>query len=115
NESWRFVDKSYQFQDVTHPWPFAEIVNLQYDGHSLSNIDFVGVKIGDVNNSAEANAQQIKPRNGNRVMQVRAADDQKVEAGQTVDVEFTLPEVVEGFQWTLETKGLTYVGIQSDD
>jgi hypothetical protein len=115
NESWRFVDKSYQFQDVTHPWPFAEIVNIQYDGHSVSNLDFVGVKIGDVNNSAQSNATQVKPRNGNRIMQVHASADQKVEAGQTVEVEFTLPELVEGFQWTLETRGLTYAGVQSDD
>jgi len=115
NESWRFVDKSYQFQDVTNPWPFNEIFNIQYDGHSVNNIDFVGVKIGDVNNSAEANAIQVKPRNGNRIIQVKASVDQRVEVGQAVEVEFTLPEVVEGFQWTLETHGLTFAGIQGDD
>ncbi len=115
NESWRFVDKSFQFQDVTHPWPFAEIINLQYDGHSVNNLDFVGVKIGDVNNSVQANATTVKPRNGNRVLQVNAANDQKVEIGQEVEVEFTIPESVEGFQWTLETRGLTFAGIRSDD
>jgi hypothetical protein len=81
NESWRFVDKTFQFQDVTHPWPFNEIVNIQYDGNSVSNIDFIGVKVGDVNNTAEANATQVKPRNGNRILLVHATADQKVEAG----------------------------------
>jgi hypothetical protein len=91
------------------------LINIQYDGNSVDNIDFVGVKVGDVNNSVEANATQVKPRTGNRVIQVRADIDQKVEAGRPVEVDFTLPEVVEGFQWTLETRGLTYAGINSED
>ncbi|HJW30563.1 MAG TPA: T9SS type A sorting domain-containing protein, partial [Saprospiraceae bacterium] len=115
NKSWRFVDKNYQFADVTHPWPFEEAINIQYDGNSVSGLDFVGVKVGDVNNTVQANALAVHPRNANRVVAVKTNLDQHVEAGQTVEVPFTIPEKVEGFQWTFETKGLDYLDVRSDD
>lgn len=56
NTSWRFVDALYQFQDPQNPWlnAFPE----DYEIQSLSTdmkIDFVGIKIGDVNSSVVAN------------------------------------------------------------
>ncbi len=53
NESWRFVDAAVDFVDPQDPWAFSipesyEIWNLDQD----MDIDFVGVKIGDVNNTA---------------------------------------------------------------
>jgi hypothetical protein len=114
NTSWRFIDKGYQFPDATHPWPFAEIINIQYDGNSVGNLDFVGVKVGDVNNTVQANATQVKPRNGNRLIKVNASANKAIAAGEEVNIEFTLPEPVDGFQWTLETKGLELAGIHSD-
>ena len=52
NDSWRFVDKTYKFVDAENPWPFKEsiqVYDLQND--DMKN-DFVAVKIGDVNSSA---------------------------------------------------------------
>ena len=115
NNSWRFVDKQYQIANPQSPWPFAETINIQYDGHSVSGLDFVGVKIGDVNNSAQANAQQIKPRNGRKMMTIKVEAPETVQAGERVNIKLTLPQRVEGFQGTLETKGLEYAGIHSDD
>ncbi len=115
NTSWRFVDKHFQFADPTHPWPFEEAINIQYDGHSVSGLDFIGVKVGDVNNSVQANATQILPRNGKRVLTVTADADQDVKAGQIVELTLTMPERVAGFQWTLEAQGLEYTGVRSDE
>lgn len=28
NKSWRFVDKSFQFADPNHPWPFDEVIDM---------------------------------------------------------------------------------------
>ena len=54
NDSWRFVDKGYVFQDPLSPLEESftedyEIVNLTTDMH----VDFIAVKIGDVNGTAE--------------------------------------------------------------
>jgi len=60
NESWRFVDAAYEFLDND---PFNAQFPEQYDIDPLSSdmvIDFVGVKIGDVNNSVTANFADIE-------------------------------------------------------
>ncbi len=55
NESWRFVDADFTFNTPTRPWPFAENVNIRDLENNMNNIDFVGVKIGDVNLSSVVN------------------------------------------------------------
>lgn len=53
NDSWRFVDASFVFVDPINPFPFREqlgYLDLQAD---MSTADFVAVKIGDVNGSAD--------------------------------------------------------------
>ncbi len=60
NESWRFVDGMYDFPDPKNPWaePFPEIAELnQFPGIS-DCLFFIGMKIGDVNNSANMNQLQ---------------------------------------------------------
>jgi len=57
NTSWRFVPKSYVFPVLTNPWfeDFPEQkVFTDLDG-GTTNADFVAIKIGDVNGSANAN------------------------------------------------------------
>ena len=64
NTSWRFVPASYAFPDPTNPWAeqFPEVVTVP----SLSGIrsaDFVAIKVGDVNNSANP-VSSLLPGNG---------------------------------------------------
>jgi hypothetical protein len=40
---------------------------------------------------------------------------ESMEIGQVVEVRLTLPQRVAGFQWTLETTGLEFTGVSSDD
>jgi hypothetical protein len=115
NDSWRFVDKNYVMPDPTNPWPFEEAINIQYDGHSVSGLDFIGVKVGDVNNSVQANALQILPRNDKRIVTLKVDAPESVEKGEMVNINLTFPERVLGFQWTLETSGLDYTGVRSSD
>ena len=53
NTSWRFIDKSYQFADPQNPdlskLPEGKI------GTAVSDNDFIGVKVGDLNGNAKAN------------------------------------------------------------
>lgn len=46
--SWRFIPAGYHFPDPSAPWGFPETVGLQC---ASQNINFIGVKIGDVNSS----------------------------------------------------------------
>ncbi len=53
NTSWRFVQATYSFPDATNPWiePFPESKTVTHAGQGDEH-DFIGIKIGDVNNSA---------------------------------------------------------------
>jgi hypothetical protein len=115
NLSWTFVDKKFTMGDPNHPWPYHGEINYQSLSGSIYDNDFVGVKIGDVNNSVQANALQIQPRNGRRVLNAVVRAPETVNQGEEVTMKVTLPEKVAGFQWTLETEGLEYQGISSDD
>lgn len=57
NTSWRFVDKDYVFPNPANPFssPFPEFFNVNNLATSQTGIDFVAVKIGDVNGTAATN------------------------------------------------------------
>ena len=115
NQSWRFVQKGIDMVPG-NPWPFNEHIELDYmsPGSGSAN-DFIGVKIGDVNNSVQANTGQVLPRASTKVMNVKAGGKGTLEQGEEVEVVFQFPEVVSGFQWTMETSGLEFVEVSSED
>lgn len=51
-ESWRFVPSSHVFPDPLQPFPFPTVINLDNIAGSQINVNFIGVKLGDVNNTA---------------------------------------------------------------
>ena len=58
NTSWRFIDEQHVFENESDPWstPFDE----SYDIEGLSDdmwIDFIAVKVGDVNGNVDVNMQ----------------------------------------------------------
>ncbi len=55
NTSWRFVPKSYTFPNPSNPWQdiFPEVINLNNVTTDITNQDFVAIKVGDVNLSAD--------------------------------------------------------------
>lgn len=55
NESWRFVDRSQIFPDIYAPWPFNEEIDIYDLSTDEMTNNFIAVKIGDVNGSAEIN------------------------------------------------------------
>lgn len=115
NESWRFVNKGSQL-DADHPWPFDESIFIEgLSENETTPLDFVGVKIGDVNNTVKANANQITPRNNRDVITVHAVTEKELTKGEIVDIRFVVPGTPAGFQWTLETSGLDFFGIRSYD
>ena len=57
NTSWRFVDSEYNFSNALDPW--ATVIAETYAIEDLSSdmaIDFIGVKIGDVNSDVEVSS-----------------------------------------------------------
>ena len=107
NTSWRFVDRSYTFNNPTDPFaePFPELVNINNIDSDMLNVNFVGVKIGDVNNSVEADnlhgSTSEARNNGTAYLQI---SDRTFRAGETVEVPLSLAKAVDlfGYQATLQ-------------
>ncbi|MBL7827176.1 MAG: T9SS type A sorting domain-containing protein, partial [Saprospiraceae bacterium] len=116
NTSWRFIAKDQVFTNPANPFmdqlqeniPLANALANSFDN------DFVGVKIGDVNNTAISNSlmQADDRTTGTLMMDV---DDRDVKAGEVFDVTFTASEKVQGYQMTLNLNGLAAVGIVSSE
>lgn len=52
NTTWRFVPKTYVFPSPTAPWGFPEKINLVGVSGAVLGQDFIGMKLGDVNSTA---------------------------------------------------------------
>lgn len=104
NESWRFVSKNGGMDDMTNPWPFSEDLILGEQPMEDLKADFVGVKIGDVNNSAEKTllSNTVEGRN-DRVFGLTTRD-QRVQRDDEVFVDFVSASEIdlEGLQMTIE-------------
>ncbi len=113
NESWKFVRKTYVFENPSNP--FQELLpSTSYVSALSSNtqFDFVGIKIGDLNGSATVNdMQQTDERNHQDVLHLDATQ-------QSNTTNFKLKEAKElmGFQLTLalENTNLEIQKIESD-
>lgn len=104
NESWRFVDAGYQFINPSNP--FSENFSETYMINDLTNnmdVDFVSIKIADINNTATVNAQSEDAT-------VRTSEDlniiiqnEEFAANDLVTVGFTIAELTElyGAQFTI--------------
>jgi hypothetical protein len=116
NTSWRFVDKSQVFANPSHP--FAEVIKENISvGTAMSNLtdeDFVGVKIGDVNNTAVANSLMVSDDRsvGTLLFDV---NDRDLKAGEEFEVAFTASEKTQGYQMTLNLNGLEVAEIVGSD
>lgn len=106
NTSWRFVKGGYVFPDPSNPWrsAFPELDNINNMPSSDLELDFVGVKIGDVNGSASAGGGllDVEPR-GDRGRFGLAVADADLSAGEVYRAEFRSPSLrsVDGYQFTL--------------
>src|SRR5690606_2346182 len=52
--SWRFVKKDHVFTSPTQPWGYPEYRDFDPFTQSANNVDFNGIKIGDIDGSASA-------------------------------------------------------------
>ena len=116
NTSWRFVDRNYTFPNAQNPFQEAFPENRSVHNMQSSMIDnnFVGVKIGDVNNTVVANASIVADDRTKGTLLFDVAD-QQVAAGETVEVAFKAADKVEGFQFTLNLDGLEALSVVADD
>jgi hypothetical protein len=115
NTSWRFIPVTHTFPLPTNPWfaAFPELRNVN-DLVGTVNANFVAVKIGDVNGSAQANALVGDDRTMNGQFNL-VAENQSLKAGNEYTVAFTAADLaaVTGFQGTLKLQGANLISVEN--
>ncbi len=105
NNSWRFVDAAYTFVNPENP--LTENFNETYEiGDLVDNmsVNFVSIKVGDVNNTAIVNAQSEDATTRTTDKLTITMDDTKFKAGELVTAKFATAELVNlyGAQFTVQ-------------
>jgi hypothetical protein len=110
NTSWRFVDKA-QTMDVENTFPFIEKRFAPESDLDQSGVDFVAVKIGDINSSAEV----LEGRSPRHIE--LGFDNQPVKKGDQVAIQLYSENYtdVHGYQFTLDLDGLQLEDVQGGD
>ncbi|HPQ21056.1 MAG TPA: HYR domain-containing protein, partial [Saprospiraceae bacterium] len=116
NTSWRFVNKDMTFFDETNPFttPLEEKYYIE-DFQENMNVNFIGIKIGDVNESmimegARANVDQARNQGQISFIAVTPISTNDVVEIPVYSIQF---DEVYGFQMGMEMDGYEYVGIES--
>ncbi len=111
NDSWRFVDAEATL-NIENPWPFKEVIVVEDLVEDMMEENFVGVKIGDVNDSAELVGSTIAERSANELI-INAAP--VANAGGTVTMEVTADNFneISGLQFTMELGGLELTNVEA--
>lgn len=116
NKSWRFVGANTIFADPNDPFS-ATLDYLEIDALSNESIaDFVAIKIGDVNASADPGAFNGIGQDRNESNLRLALMDQSIEAGQTYDVLIPATALAEmaGLQFAMDfdTEALALLSVE---
>ncbi len=114
NTSWRMVDEAYVFPDPKNPFsaPIAEEYHIDALNSSM-NINWVGVKIGDVNDSYKPNfdGKGISSRSRDLYLAMPSID---LKPGlNSIPVKVTESTILTGFQISLPISGAQDVRLTS--
>ena len=117
NTSWRFIDAEYEFANEANPWesPFAEVYNIEGLNEDMQ-IDFVAVKVGDVNGNVDMNVKAgvVSETRSSKILTLEMAN-MSVEQGNLYNVEVRGTEALQlyGMQHSLELDGIEIIDIAS--
>ncbi|MEO5905107.1 MAG: hypothetical protein ABIQ11_00160 [Saprospiraceae bacterium] len=113
NTSWRFVASNFQL-DSLNQWPFPESRTVLVD-HSIYDINFIGIKIGDVSSSSPLTSEdQIEIRKA-RSEVLWVVDQQSYQKGDEIEIKIRANSDIDlqGFQLTISSPELSFTDVTS--
>ncbi len=112
NDSWRFADAN-QNLTISNAFNYDELLSIAQLNQDELAMDFIAMKIGDVNESVVLNAtDDADTRNASLNLIV---EDATVQAGEEFTVAFTAAnfEDIVGYQFTMNTNGVELLDVVS--
>jgi len=117
NESWKFIKAKTEFENPSNPWNYEEKYITDSLMYGLDSIDFVAVKIGDVNRSASVYTGNngIEGRNENTEYLIANNAIFASQENVSVDLKTENDDIITGLQFTLEFDPavLEFTGIEN--
>ena len=120
NTSWRFVPKNYIFPDPVNPFKEAipESYLVQASAEEMVNVEFVAIKIGDLNDSALANELQTSTTRNSSTTINLSVKELEFNAGEQVKVALHINDLkeIQGYQFALQfdNEVLAYTGYAAE-
>ncbi|MBK7697809.1 MAG: T9SS type A sorting domain-containing protein [Saprospiraceae bacterium] len=107
NSSWRFVDGSKKFADPNDPWlgGLSEVYAIDKLSNNM-DINFIGIKVGDVNGNVVTNLNQNNTESrSSHTLQIK---DRNVMRGEIVEIQVMADKagMIYGLQTQLNSNGL---------
>ncbi len=93
NTSWKFIPAEHQFLDVLNPFDYPTEIDLDSIYEDKSNVNFIAVKVGDVNGSAKANSQSVNTESRSSSAPI-VIDSKAFDAGKLVRLEVKAGDVM---------------------
>ncbi|MDQ3142846.1 MAG: cohesin domain-containing protein, partial [Bacteroidota bacterium] len=100
--SWVFIPKEYKFPDPFNPWNYPTSQSLKLDQQN-NLIDFISVKMGDINNSVRSNSfSHVSGRNKEATH--FEIEEVNMKAGETYKIDFRSKDInsISAYQFTLK-------------
>jgi len=105
-DSWRFVDANYEFPEPTNPWSetFPEVYNINNLATDMPDVDFVAIKVGDLNGNAQVNQLLAADDRGFDGTMILSVENQEFAAEEEVTIDFRAKDFknILGYQFTLD-------------
>jgi hypothetical protein len=110
--SWRFVDKYYVFPNPLNPFEasFNEI-SFYTDTPNKYDVNFVAVKVGDVNGNAILNASNKNAVERSYATLLLSTENRTIKAGETFTLQLAATERVQAYQFTLNFQNLSLLNV----
>ena len=110
NTAWRFIDKDQIFSNPQNPFTdtLRESISVTEAVSNMLDLDFWGIKTGDVNYSAVANSFMSSDDRSIGTFYLDI-DNREIVEGEMLEVKFNTSNPVQAFQATLNINGLQVV------
>jgi hypothetical protein len=103
NTSWRFGNAKQEL-DISNPWSLQEVIGIEYLTSDLQDVDFTGIKIGDLNGDVQTGLLTTPITSREDATLHLQFENKWIEAGREIKVDVTAADFndIEGLQMALK-------------
>jgi hypothetical protein len=112
SNSWKFIDSKQNFANINSPFPHKEVITVDLEETAKTDIDFLAIKMGDVNNSITLLYEgEVEPRS-NVLINVGSKSIDNIEE-YTFSLDQTQDILGMQFELNFDPKKMEFIGVEA--